>query len=127
MNLGKIIHAALAGDAGVSALAGGRIYPDVIPQEIERPSIAYEIGSLPGVDGSAPLYAPTVNVSCFAREKNDAHVLSLAVDARLDSSQGVADGVVLKNMYKVSYQEMFDPDLDAYAVVISYTAMVVLT
>lgn len=127
MDLGKLIYGALSGDAAVGALAGLRIYPGVIPQEIDRPAISYEIGSLPGIDGTAPLYSPTVNISCFAREKQDAHSLAAVVDAKLDRYTGQITGVVLKSIWKSSYQEGFDPDLDAYAVVLTYTAMVVLT
>ena len=127
MDLGKIIYSALTGDSGVTAIAGQRIYPSVIPQEIDRPCISYDIGSLPGIDGTAPIYQPTVNVSCFAREKQDAHDLAAAVDTKLEILRGAVTGVTLKTMWKSSYQEGFDPDLEAYAVLLTYTTIVVLT
>ena len=126
MDLGKIIYSALAGNAGVTALAGQRIYPDVIPQEIDRPCLSYDIGSLPGIDGTAPLYSTTVNVSCFARDKESTHSLAAAVDTKLENYRGAATGVTLLNMYKSSYQEAFDPDLDCFAVLLTYTANIVL-
>lgn len=126
MDLGKIIYSALSGDSAVAEIAGQRIYPGVIPQEIDRPCISYDIGSLPGIDGTAPLYSPTVNISCIAREKLDAHSLAAAVDAKLENLRGEVAGVTLKSMWKASYQEAFDPELDAYAVVLTYTTMVVL-
>ena len=126
MDLGKIIYSALSGDAAVTAIAGLRIYPGVIPQEIDRPCISYEVGSLPGIDGTAPLYSPTVNVSCFAREKSNAQNLAGTVDAKLEGLTGQTTGVQLKSTWKSSYQEGFDPDLDAYAVILTYTTMVVL-
>lgn len=126
MDLGKIIYAALAGDVGVTAIAGTRIYPGVIPQEIDRPCVSYDIGSLPGVDGTAPVHSTTVNASCFAREKNDAHSLADAVDGKLEGLRGEATGVSLRSLYKASYQEAFDTDLNVYAVLLTYDAVVVL-
>ena len=126
MDLGKIVFSKLSGNAGVSALAGSRIYPGTIPLEIDRPCLSYDIGSLPGVDGTAPVYSPTVNVSCFAREKADAHGLAAAVDAVLEGGSGSTTGVALRAMYKSSYQEGYDPDLNCFAVLLTYTAMVVL-
>ena len=125
--LGKILYSALSNDAGVAALVDDRIYPNVIPQEIERPCISYEVGSLPGIDGTAPVYSTTVVVSCFAREKSLAHGVATLADAVLSPLRGAADGVELRSMSRSSYQDGFDPDLDAYAVVVTYTAMLVLS
>lgn len=125
--LGKIINSALSNNSAVAALVADRIYPDVIPQEIERPSISYEVGSLPGIDGSAPVYGTTVVVSCFAREKTVVHGVAAVVDAVLSDLRGAADGVELRSMSRSSYQDGYDPDLDAYAVVLTYSAMLVLT
>ena len=127
MNLGKIIYAALASDSAVSAIAESRIYPDVIPAEIQRPSISYEIGSLPGVEGSAPIYSPVLTISAFARDKALAHSLADAIDAKIEGFSGSTTGVLLKNVWKTSYQEGFDPELEVFAVVLSYTAMIILT
>lgn len=126
MDLGKIFFSALSGDGGVTEIAGQRIYPGVIPQEIDRPCISYDIGSLPGIDGTAPIYSPTVTVSCFAREKTDAHALSSVVDGVLEGLTGQVAGVQLKSTFKSSYQEGFDPDMDVFAVVLTYTTMIVL-
>ena len=126
MDLGKIIFSALSGASAVTAIAGQRIYPGVIPQEIDRPCISYDIGSLPGIDGTAPIYSPTVTVSCFAREKMDAHGLASVVDDALEGLTGQVTGVQLKSTWKSSYQEGFDPDLDAFAVILTYTTMIVL-
>ena len=131
MNLGKIIFSLLTGDATVTGIIGSgdtaRLYPDVIPQEIDRPSISYDVGSLPGVVGDAPVYFPSVTVSTFARLKEEAAALASAVDAVLNGATGNNAGTWLKSCYKSSYQELFDPEIDAFSVTLTYATVICLT
>ena len=42
MNIEEALYSKLTGDAGVAALVSTRIYPNVVPQDIALPAVAYQ-------------------------------------------------------------------------------------
>lgn len=74
------VYAALSGAAAVTAIVGSRIYPDVVPQEQNIPSIAYaRVGTqyTPTIHSSAPVWTTaTVEIACMDDKRADAEDLA---------------------------------------------------
>lgn len=79
------LYSVLSGAAGVTALVGTRIYPDVVPVQKDLPAIAFmrsETEYVNTIHGTAPLAkVVTLEVGCMAAVRLDAEALADAVEA----------------------------------------------
>ncbi len=94
-----IIEEALAyhllNDAVVSALAGDRGYPQVIPQEAALPAWAYQRISGPRLlahDGPTGLASPRFQITCTGNTYGEAKGLCNAIRVALDGYKGLMGG-----------------------------------
>lgn len=92
----EVLSTILENDAGVGALCGDRIYPQVIPQGGTVPAVTYDrtsgerIRALDGVDGVA---SPRFEFICWAATYLAAVELKNAVRAALEGYTGTILGV----------------------------------
>ena len=87
MSLETGLYTALTGDAGVSALVGTRIYPEIMPQGVTYPAISYQristtrTNMLSGVDDFTQV---RVQVDCWDDSYSGVKALSAAVKSAID-------------------------------------------
>lgn len=82
-------------DAGVLALVGSRVYPLIIPQDVDLPAIAYQRIDGPRVrsqSGPSHLAHPRIQITCQASMYSSAKALAGAVRASLDGYRGLMGG-----------------------------------
>jgi len=86
----------LKNTAGISAIVGSRIYPNVIPQDVSLPAIAYQVISRPGLmahDGPPGIAWPRFQITAQADNYNQVVSLTNAVRVALDGFSGLMGGV----------------------------------
>lgn len=92
MSLEVDLRAAILADAGVAALAGTRMHPNVLPQPPTLPALTYQVVSgtfghtFQAADG---LPAYRLQIDAWAERWLDARALADAVRAFLDSFDGL--------------------------------------
>lgn len=81
------LYSTMTAAAGVTALVGQRVYPDVIPQESDLPAIAYQRTGTEfqnTIHGGSPLgQTTTLEIMCVAETRHGANGLAQAVVAAL--------------------------------------------
>lgn len=89
------IFSLLRDDAGVGAIAGDRIYPQVAPRDAAEPYIVYQRVSRVDLgrdlDGANELVQARVQVDSYADGYNTARNLADAIRRRLDGYKGTVD------------------------------------
>lgn len=91
MGIERGIYSLLTGDAGVAALLGTRVYPEVLPQNPSYPAITYQVvsgGSEYEMEGPANQASPRVQIDCYAESAEGAIALKGAVMAALSGYRG---------------------------------------
>lgn len=89
MPLQQAVFETLGQAAGVNALVGARIYPDVAPQDAARPYIVWqEVSNVPanGLDGFLNLDNFRVQVTCWGVKATDVRDIDAAVRAAMDAA-----------------------------------------
>jgi len=88
------LYAVLTGAAGVVALVGNRIYPDVVAEEAALPAIAYQRSAtefLNTIHGTAPLgETASIEITCVATTRPGANAVANAVVASLAGTEFIA-------------------------------------
>ncbi len=95
MTIEEAIHAHLKAHASVSALAGDRVYPKVMPQKPTYPAIVYHrISGVrePNQQGPSGLTHPRFQFDCYGATYAAAKGLADAVRFALDGFQGTMGG-----------------------------------
>ena len=87
MNIEEALYSCLTSDAGVAALVSTRIYPNVVPQDIALPAVAYQRISTTRVmahDGPTGVanarFQFTVSASTYSSARNVANAIRTALD-----------------------------------------------
>lgn len=104
------LYTILSGAGGVTALAGTRIYPLLIPQEAALPALAYQRISgrrTMAHDGPITLTRARVQITCVAETYSQAKSLAAAVQAALDGYRGTVGSHAILHAF-------LDNDLDEY-------------
>ena len=125
MDLGKIIYTRLSTVPGVVAIAGDRIYPEVIPQETDRPAIAYDFTLNNPVNGTAPVIDGTVLIGCWAKTNDAAHQLANAANAAMQDYSGQSGSLLAKWFDNGGQTETFDFEYAVWGVVLTFNCVVV--
>lgn len=104
----------LENDAGISALIGTRIYPQILPQDPTFPAITYSQTS--GVrdrvirEGPSGRARPRITINCWGERYSQARALADAVRIALDGYRGImgstdVGGVRLDNEFDLFEEE----------------------
>lgn len=116
----EAVYRRLAGDEGIRAIVGDRIYPDVGDTDAPRPQLVYFLQSSDkqaGLSETAGLNRHSVGVVSDAIGKADARALALAVKTCLDLQ--TFDGV--QRAYWAD--ESGDETDDGFSILQSYTVI----
>lgn len=98
MSIETGLYSKLAGTAGVAALVGTRIYPQVVPQEQDLPALAYQrISGAPRYthSGDAGLTRARFQITCLAATYAGVKALAAVVRAALTGATGAWDDVTV--------------------------------
>lgn len=102
MTIEQGLYTHLAADGGVSALVSTRIYPQVIPQDVDLPAIAYQKISAPRDhthDGPSGLVRARMQITCAGASYAVAKTLSEAVRAALDGFSGTMGSTTVNAVF----------------------------
>jgi len=92
MDPNQAIYERLTGDAAVFALVGNRIYPQVAPQNAEKPYVTYRVVAAvdsENFEGSDELLMRRYEFTSYAELYDDARAIVAAVKQSLQAFQGM--------------------------------------
>ena len=95
MDLETALTAEIQADAGLGALVGDRIYPLLVPQDVDLPAVAYQVISTDGThthNGTTPLVRATVQLALIGTTYQQAKAVRAAAKALLDNFKGLMGG-----------------------------------
>ena len=81
-------------DGPIAAIVGDRIYPNVIPQDVDLPAIAYQVISRPGLmchDGPSGIAWPRFQITAQANDYDEVVGLINLVRVAFDGFYGGSD------------------------------------
>lgn len=113
----------LEDDATVGGIAGDRIYPLKLPQNVTLPAITYSRVSgergkqLAGLTGYA---RPTFQFDLWAQSYNSCKLLAKAVRESLDGFQGTMDSETVYRVQILNEIDDFEEDLIVYRTIQDY-------
>lgn len=92
MGIRQAVFSILSGDAGVSALVAGRIFPHILPQSPVFPAVTFSKVSVGRRDltlnGFANVAEPTFRIACFATDPLQLDNLVNSVRSSLQGYRG---------------------------------------
>ena len=116
--IGKLIYNRLSTDGDILAYVGTKIYPDIVPQNVQYPFVVYTIvNSLPVdfKDGQSNLEEITLQVDVYTQNYDDTQILSNLIRNRLDRFVGTVEGVEVQTIkYVSSDSQVFNAELSVY-------------
>jgi len=116
-----LVRNMLANDAGVTALVSTRIYPVVLPQTPTYPALVYQRISGPPRSGSSTFRQSRYQVDCWANGATgygDATALAAAVVAAAEDYTAGAQLPAIRGTYTANLLDDYDPDIEAYRVIV---------
>jgi hypothetical protein len=119
------LYQRLTADAGFSAIAGERLYPVNLPEEVAGPSATYRvISNLEDytMDGSTGMMCARIQIDAWATVYADAKALAKAIhDALNDFAGAFPDGTAVANVWLANAAtDGFDADARLYRVQADY-------
>jgi len=116
--IGKLIYNRLSTDGEILAYVGSKIYPDIVPQNVQYPFVVYTIvNSLPVdfKDGQSNLEEITLQVDVYTQNYDDTQILSNFIRNRLDRFVGIVEGVEVQSIkYMSATSQVFNAELSVY-------------
>jgi len=116
--IGKLIYSRLSTDGEILAYVGSKIYPDIVPQNVQYPFVVYTIvNSLPVdfKDGQSNLEEITLQVDVYTQNYDDTQILSNLIRNRLDRFVGTVEGVEVQSIkYMSATSQVFNAELSVY-------------
>lgn len=107
------LYSHLAGDEGIAALAGIRVFPLIMEQPAKVPAVVY---TQTGRNGDQTMCGPggLVNVlfmiDSYAKSYEAAHALADAVQTSLDNFRGMMGDTPIASIALESETDLTDPD-----------------
>lgn len=117
MTLGRYLRLVLTSDAGVAALAGDRVFTEVLPQASAVPAVVFtEVAGDDDValDGPTGASSRRVQIDSWAKTRAEATALGVAVKASLASHVGAAAGFSVEGAFLLSERWDFDAETSLY-------------
>jgi len=116
--IGKLIYNRLFTDGEILAYVGNKIYPDIVPQNVQYPFVVYTIvNSLPVdfKDGQSNLEEITLQVDVYTQNYDDTQILSNLIRNRLDRFVGIVEGIEVQSIkYMSATSQVFNAELSVY-------------
>lgn len=116
--IGKLIYSRLSTDGDILSYVGSKIYPDIVPQNVQYPFVVYTIvNSLPVdfKDGQSNLEEITLQVDVYTQNYDDTQILSNLIRNRLDRFVGIVEGVEVQSIkYMSATSQVFNAELSVY-------------
>jgi len=116
--IGKLIYSRLSTDGEILAYVGSKIYPDIVPQNVQYPFVVYTIvNSLPVdfKDGQSNLEEITLQVDVYTQNYDDTQILSNLIRNRLDRFVGIVEGIEVQSIkYMSATSQVFNAELSVY-------------
>jgi len=117
MNLGSYLRLILTQDPAVAALAGDRVYSEVLPQAPKTPAVVFAVVSADedvSLDGPTGVRRASLAVDSWAEKRADASALGIAVKRVLSGHSGAAAGFEVQSCFFVTERWAFDPESALY-------------
>lgn len=116
MSIKRALYTYLSTHASVTALAGDRVYPEIIPDQVfdavsKRPCVVYRRSSADRRKtfcGTDTLVASSFAVDCYARTYDGAETLAAAVRSALTDFRGDMSGITVKDVALSSDFDLLD-------------------
>ncbi len=116
--IGKLIYSRLSTDGEILAYVGSKIYPDIVPQNVQYPFVVYAIvNSLPVdfKDGQSNLEEITLQVDVYTQNYDDTQILSNLIRNRIDRFVGIVEGIEVQSIkYMSATSQVFNAELSVY-------------
>lgn len=116
MTVGKLVYAALANHATVSALTSTRLYPVKVPQVPTYPLVRYQRISNTIKQGSSDLRRTRFQIDCWAETYDAVQSLAAAVKPALDGYIDMDQTVKIHWANVVDERDDYDDEVGAYLV-----------
>lgn len=114
----QIIAARLGAFAGLTALVGDRVYPDILADPPTYPSVTFQKvggGSAKGATSDPPLKHGTFQVTAWAKSRVDALAISTQIRLALDRMRQVTvGGVAVDDCFYQGDVDLFDFETRVY-------------
>jgi len=109
----------LTADAGITALVGTRIYPQLLPQAPMFPAISYQVVSgfrETAMDGPAGVNRARLQFDCWASTYLQAEAVANAVRVAIDGFKGSigSPARVLQSVFFAGERDLYEPDPPAF-------------
>jgi hypothetical protein len=124
--IGKLIYSRLSTDGAILAYVGSKIYPDIVPQNVQYPFVVYTItNSIPVdyKDGQSNLEEISLQIDVYTQNYDDTQDLSNLIRNRLDRFVGTVEGVEVQSIkYTASDSQVYNAELSVYWMSVDFLA-----
>ena len=103
--IGELLYARLTGNAGLAALVGTRVHPDMLPGSVTYPAIRYiQVGRVEvvrkpvaagGVGAKLAIVRGTFQLDCYAATYKQAHQVAVAAAGAVYGWRDRTNGVIV--------------------------------
>jgi hypothetical protein len=124
--IGKLIYSRLSTDGAILAYVGSKIYPDIVPQNVQYPFVVYTITNSTPVDykdGQSNLEEIELQIDVYTQNYDDTQDLSNLIRNRLDRFVGTVEGVEVQSIkYTASDSQVYNAELSVYWMSVDFLA-----
>jgi hypothetical protein len=124
--IGKLIYSRLSTDGAILAYVGSKIYPDIVPQNVQYPFVVYTITNSTPVDykdGQSNLEEIEIQVDVYTQNYDDTQDLANLIRDRLDRFVGTVEGVEVQSIkYTASDSQVYNAELSVYWMSVDFLA-----
>jgi hypothetical protein len=124
--IGKLIYSRLSTDGAILAYVGSKIYPDIVPQNVQYPFVVYTITNSTPVDykdGQSNLEEIEIQIDVYTQNYDDTQDLANLIRNRLDRFVGTVEGVEVQSIkYTASDSQVYNAELSVYWMSVDFLA-----
>lgn len=109
MNPATVIYNILKDSAGVGAVIGDKIFPSLIPADVNYPAVVYHemIEEKDQTkDGPFSTGNHQFDIDIYSKNYSNAKVIAAEIDNELDWYSGTKNGVTVERIWKTDQQDM---------------------
>lgn len=127
MKIEEALFSHLKSHAGLSALVGTRIYPQIMPQGVTMPAVTYQKISGPreySHGGPSELAHPRFQLSCWAKNYSTAKDIAEQVRLALQAYRGTmggAGGVTVYGAFLENEIDLYESDTRLYHIPVDFS------